>query len=72
MSHQMTVMMTQNITRCHLKNQAGARFAKRTPNAAAKLFSFNYFKACLFFLYGVPSGLSYTFHIQINLKTKHP
>ena len=34
----MTVMMTQNITWCHLKNQAVVRCAKRAPNAAAQLF----------------------------------
>ena len=43
MSHQITVMMTQNITWCYLKNQAVVRCAKRTPNAA-ELFSLNYFK----------------------------
>ena len=44
MPHQMTVMMTQNITRCHLKTQAVVKCAKTTPNAAVKLFSFKYFK----------------------------
>ena len=36
-------MMTQNITWRYMKNQAVARCAKRTPNAA-KLFLLNYFK----------------------------
>ena len=35
MSHQMSVIMTQNINRCYLKNKAGVRYAKRTPNIAA-------------------------------------
>ena len=56
MSHQITAMMTQNITWCYMKNQAVARCAKRTPNAT-DLFLLNYFKVCFvlsfrFFLVG--------------------
>ena len=31
----MFVMMTQNITRCHLKSKAGVRQTKETPGANA-------------------------------------
>ena len=39
----MTVMMIQNITWCHLQNQAVVWCTNRTPDAA-ELFSLNYFK----------------------------
>ena len=35
MYHQVSVMMTENITKYHLKNTAGVRYGKRTSDTAA-------------------------------------